>query len=222
MKKFLLVFCVLLGAADLRSQSAGGGIGFYSYTTNWYLYNSSAAPGLRERWPIHIFERTQVMAYYETGSLLPLGPVQVSLRLEFLYGLSGGTTGDWITTEPISDGGTTLSGVAGAKFFLPVPLSTFGLSPYVFPMFHYSLLNSNGQGVSSAYSGYGYNYEWDENLYAFAVGVGAEFRFVSFVVAAEYRFFIAGGADTDVSLPGAISDTGPAFGGFIVSAGLAL
>ena len=222
MKKLLLAVCFLLGVADLRSQSVGGGIGFYSYTTNWYLYNSSAAPGLKERYPIHVFDRTQALVYYETGPLLSLGPLQTSLRLEFLYGLGGGTTGDWITTDQISDGGTTLSGVAGVKLFLPVPLPTFGLSPYVLPMFHYSLLNSNGQGVSAAYAGYGYNYEWDENLFAFAIGIGAEFRFVSIVAAAEYRFFAAGGVDTDVSLPGAISDTGPAFGAFLVTVGVGL
>jgi hypothetical protein len=222
MKRLLLTALFLFCVSDLRSQSVGGGIGFYSYTTNWYLYNSSAPAGLRERWPIHVFDRTQVMAYYETSSLLALGPIQTSLRLEFLYGLGGGTKGDWITTDQISEGGTTLSGAAGIKLFFPVPLPTFGLSPYVMPMFHYSLLNSNGQGVSSSYSGLGYDNQWDEHLFAFAIGIGAELRFVSVIVAPEYRFFVAGGVDTDVSLPGAISDTGPTFGAFVVTVGLSL
>lgn len=223
MKRLLFLVVVFAMTSNAFGQSHfGGGIGFYSYGTNWYWYNSSAPAGLRERYPIHVFDRTQVMAYFETSPLVSLGPIKTSLRFEILYGLGGGTKGDWITTSDISTGGTTLSGVAGIKLSFPVPLPTFGLSPYVTPMFHYSLLNSNGQGVSSSYSGYGYNYQWDENVYAFALGIGAEFRLVSIVVAPEYRFFIAGGADTDVSLTGSVSNTGPNFGAFVVMVGVSL
>ena len=223
MKRLLFMVAFLAICSDSFAQSHfGAGVGFYSYTTYWYWYNSSASPGLKERYPIHVFNRTQAMLYYETSPIISLGPVKTSLRAEFLYGLGGGTKEDWMTGGMISSGGTTLSGVAGIKISVPVPLPTFGLSPYVTPMFHYSLLNSNGKGVSPSYSAYNYNYEWDENMYAFAIGIGAEFRFLTFVVAPEYRFFVAGGTDTDWSVTGSVSDTGPNFGAFVVMFGVSL
>ena len=223
MKRLVFLSTFLLVSSISFAQSHfGAGVGFYTYATYWYWYNSSAPSGLRERYPIHVFNRTQAMVYYETPSIISLGPVKTSLRAEFLYGLGGGTKGDWITNATISDGGTTLSGVAGIKISAPIPLPTFGLTPYVTPMFHYSLLNSNGQGVSSTYSAFRYNYEWDENMYAFALGFGTEFRILSFVINPEYRFFVAGGTDTDWSVTGSVSDTGPSFGAFVLMVGVSL
>ncbi len=224
MKRLLFLVAYLVVSANCFAQSHfGAGVGFYTYATRWYWYRSSAPPGLKERYPIHLFNRPQALVYYESPSIISLGPLRTSLRAEFLYGLGGGTKEDWTATGgSISDGGTTLSGVAGIKISVALPLPTFGLSPYVTPMFHYSLLNSNGQGVASNYTAYNYNYAWDENLYAFALGFGAEFRILSFVINPEYRFFVAGGTDTDWSVTGSVSNTGPSFGAFIVMVGIAL
>jgi len=92
-------------------------------------------------------------------------------------------------------------------------------------MFHYSLLNSNGQGVGTQYASraeYGYTYEWNENIIAFSLGVGVQLKYASFVIAPEYRFYIDGGADSDWDPAGWIEDTGPDFGAFVIKVGLAL
>lgn len=111
------------------------------------------------------------------------------------------------------------------KLQYPLPIKNLRIAPYLLPMFHYSLLNSNGQGVGTQYASraeYGYTYEWNENIIAFSLGVGVQLKYASFVIAPEYRFYIDGGADSDWDPAGWIEDTGPDFGAFVIKVGLAL
>ncbi|MBI2620121.1 MAG: hypothetical protein HYW57_08580 [Ignavibacteriales bacterium] len=217
----------MLVPADLlaRQSSVGGGIGFYTFTTNWYRYNSSASAGLRETYPIHVFGRTQAILFYET-SIVSLGPIGLGIRGEVHVGLGGDTKEDWLPLgETISSGGPSFGAAAGLKLTYPLPLPTFGLTPYLAPAFHYSLLNSNGEGVGDQFANraeYSYSSPWDENIFAFSLGIGAQLQFASVVVSPEYRFLVAGGAASDWDPAGEVSDTGPAFGAFVITLGLAL
>lgn len=226
MKRLLFLVVVFAAASDAVGQShIGGGVGFYSYTTYWYRYNSGGSP--QYTYPIHVFTRTQALGYFESSSIFSLGPLATSFRAEVHFGLSGDTKEDWLPSgETISSGGSTLGAALGIKLKFPIPLPTFGLNPYVTPMFHYTLLNSNGQGVGTQFANrpeYNYAASWEENIFAFSIGVGAEFRFVSIVVAPEYRFFVSGGASTDWDPTGSVDEqASPAFGAFAVTVGVSL
>jgi hypothetical protein len=206
----------------------GAGIGFYSYRTTWYYYNSSDPVGSREHYPAHIFDRTTVFGFYESPSLLPLGPFDLSLRGEVQVGISGGTKEDWLPLgETISSGGSTFGALAGIKVaYRLVSLPAVSISPYVLPAFHFTLLNSNGKDVGTQFANrvsYQYADGWQETVYGGSLGIGVNVELASIVIAPEYRFLLGGGAGTDWTPGGRDpSDEGPSFGAFTVSVGFKL
>lgn len=226
--------CLLLFAVGATGQSTseashiGAGAGFYTYGTHWYYYNPSGTPGLREHYPVHVFSRTQLFGYYESPGLFSLGPIGVRLRGELHFGIAGGTKEDWLPLgETISGGGSTFGGVAGIKVGYPIgSSSSMTFTPYVFPSFHFTLLNSNGKDVGTQFAGraeYQYADGWDETVYSFALGFGVNIELSSIVIVPEYRFFVAGGAGTDWTPAGRDPvDDGPAFGAFVISVGFKL
>jgi hypothetical protein len=235
MRRFAVLMCglfvsVTIAQAQLSSGGSqlGVGVGFYSFRTTWYYYNYNDPIGSREHYPAHIFNRTILFAYYESPSLLPLGPFDLSLRGEAHFGIAGGTKEDWLPLgETISSGGSTYGGVAGVKLaYRLVSLPAVAISPYVLPAFHFTLLNSNGEDVGTQFANrasYQYSGGWDETVYGASLGIGVNVELVSIVIAPEYRFFLGGGAGTDWT-PGGVEPTndGPSFGAFTVSVGFKL
>ncbi len=224
----LLVFVVFATSVTttVAQSSVGVGVGFYSYTTAWYRYNSGASPGLRETYPWHMFTRTQALIYYESPPVISIDRFKFSLLGEFHYGISGDTKEDWLPLgESISSGGTTIAAAAGVKLYYPFQLRTFTIAPYVAPLFHYTLLDLNGEGVGTQYANraqYGYIYGWSENLFAFSLGLGIQMKIDRIVVSPEYRFFIAGGVSTDWEPTGWVEPYTPDFHAFIIKLGLTL
>ena len=207
----------------------GLGLGFYSMTTWWYWYNPGDSPS--SHYPIHVYSRQVISAYFERRALFDLGPVSAAARGEFQFGFLGGSKEDWLPDgETISDGGMTYSLAALMKFAYPVPLSgnrsVSAIAPFAGLGIQYIIVNSNGEGVGENFASrptYDYASGWADYIFSVPMSLGIDFDLSRYVLTFEYRFNLSGSASTDWEPVGYAPDgTDMGFDTIILTAGLKL
>jgi hypothetical protein len=207
----------------------GLGLGFYSMTTWWYWYNPGDSPS--SHYPIHVYSRQVLSAYFERRGLFNLGPVSTAARGEFQFGFLGGSKEDWLPLgETISDGGLTYSLAAMMKFAYPVALSgnrsVSAIAPFAGLGVQYIIINSNGEGVGEDFASraaYDYASGWADFIFSVPMSLGIDFDLSKYVLTFEYRFNLSGSASTDWEPVGYAPDgTDMGFDTIILTAGLKL
>jgi len=180
----------------------GASFGFYTLTTWWYWYNSTASPGSREHYPIHVYSRKVISTYFEKRALFNLGKFSTAARGELLISLMGGSKEDWLPLgETISDGGMTYGFGGLMKFAYPTKLSeNLPVAPYAGLGVLYLIVNSNGEGVGQQFAGdsdYDYASGWADFMFSVPMSLGVDFDLSKYVLTFEYRFNLFGSASTD-------------------------
>jgi hypothetical protein len=248
MKTFVLLIscifcCAILFHEVLFSQSQeeqpspltrprlGFGVQMAFYHTSWYFRSPSILDpySYNSYYPDHIFERTLLSGFFQTGSLFKIGRICASLRLEGQVGISSGTVEDWLPDgETISSGGATYA-FAGL-FYLSYPFrASRNLSTSFFAGAGgmYTILKSDGQNVGTSFannSRFRYSKGWTETVAGLPLSFGTAIGIGKIFIQFEYRLLIAGGETTDWDPQGTKVEIDPkdefSFSAYIISVGL--